>query len=168
MNTGRIIGTVLLVFILYGIYAWWTTSTIDSFDVNSQLYAPAEVTRPPVEAPVERVVAPGGPNAPNQAPLKTEQSIIIPEEEPYDPQVQPYESAEIPERLRHPERLFSPGLVNEETDGAIASGIASQAQQATNQAYQSFGPEFATNGGSFLDNGVMANDITVPLGFSSV
>ena len=169
LSQGRIIGTVIIVFVLYAVYAWWSTRNTDSFfDINQQVYAPAEVSRPRVEAPIERVVAPGGPNAPNQAPLQTQPSVVMPEEMPYDPQDQSYESAEIPERLRHPERMFSPGIVNDGTDGAIASGIASQATQATMQAYQAFGPEFATNGGSFLDNGVMANDTTVSLDFSSV
>jgi hypothetical protein len=92
----------------------------------------------------------------------------MPPENPYDPQAQSYESAEIPERLRHPERMFSPGIVGDETGNAVAAGIASEAQQVTAQSYQSFGPEFATNGGSFLDNGVMANDSTIPSSYSSV
>lgn len=167
MNTGKIVITVAVAFILFAVYSWWSTR-VDPFDVNSQLYAPAEVSRPPVEASMERVVAPGGPNAPNQAPLPSQPLVVLPEEAPYDPQEQTYESAEIPERLRHPERLFSAGLMNEDTDGAIASGIASKAQQATEHAYQTFGPEFATNGANFLDNGVMANDTTVPMSYSSV
>jgi hypothetical protein len=164
----RILTAVFITIVLYGIYSWWTTQGTDSFDVNSQQYAPAEVYHPKVEAPVDRVVAPSGPASPSQAPPRNMPAVIMPEERPYDPQDQSYESAEIPERLRHPERSFSPGLVNDETGNAVAAGIASEAQQVTDNAYQTFGPEFATNGGSFLDNGVMANDSDMPSSYSSV
>ena len=164
----RILMAVLITIVLYGIYSWWSTRNTDSFDINSQAYAPAEVHHPRVEASVEREVSPSGPAAPNQAPPRAMPAMVMPEETPFDPQSQPFESAEIPERLRHPERMFSPGIMNDETANAVASGIASEAQQVTTQAYQTFGPEFATNGGSFLENGVMANDSTIPSSYSSV
>lgn len=164
----RILTAVFITLVLYGIYSWWTTRYVDAFDINQQLYAPAMTSHPKVEAPVDREVAPGGPNAPSQAPPRQMPAVVMPPETPFDPQAQSYESAEIPERLRHPERSFSPGIVNDETSNAVASGIASEAQQVTENAYQTFGPEFATNGGSFLENGVMANDSDMPTSYSSV
>ena len=164
----RILTAVFITIVLYGIYSWYTTRNVDSFDINSQMYAPIITHHPKVEAPVDREVAPGGPSAPAQAPPRQMPTMVMPEETPFDPQSQSFESAEIPERLRHPERMFSPGIVNDEVGNAVASGIASEAQQVTSNAYQTFGPEFATNGGSFLDNGVMANDSDMPSSYSSI
>ncbi len=162
----RILIAVAITLVLFAAYSWWSTK--DGFDVNSQLYSPAPVLTPPEVSVEERAVSPGGPNSPNQAPRETEGVVLQPEEKPFDPQDQPFESAELPERLRHPERVYSPGLINESTEDAMASGVASSAQQVTNHAYQTFGPEMAMNGGAFLDGGVMANDSELPTGYSSV
>jgi hypothetical protein len=35
------------------------------------------------------------------------------------------------------------------------------------ESYQTFGPEFAQNGGTFLDNGVIANDSSVDMSYSA-
>ncbi len=164
----RILTAVFITLVLYGIYSWWSTRNYDGFDINSQQYQPAEVYYPKVEAPVDRVVAPSGPASPAQAPPRQMPTMVMPEERPYDPQAENYESAEMPERLRHPERMFGPGIVGDQVTNAVASGIASEAQQVTENAYQTFGPEFATNGGSFLENGVMANDSDMPTSYSSV
>lgn len=162
----RILIAVAITFVLFAAYSWWSTK--DGFDINSQMYSPAPVLTPPEVSVEERQVSPGGPNSPNQASRETEGVVLQPEEKPFDPQDQPFESADLPERLRHPERVYSPGLMNESTEDAVASGVASSAQQVTNNAYQTFGPEMAINGASFLDNGVMANDSTVPTSFSFI
>ena len=164
--TSKVLISVFIALILFGIYSWYTTRNNDGFYPENQDYAPAEVQKVLVEVPEDRVIASSGPNPPNQESRALPQ--IMSEESPFDPQDKGYESAELPERLRHPERMFSPGMVNDETQDAIASGVASNAQQVTNSAYQTFGPEFATNGGSFLDNGVMANDSDMPTSYSSV
>jgi hypothetical protein len=164
----RILIAVFITLVLFGVYSWWSTKGQDGFDINSQTYAAAPVLTPMEVAVEDREVSPGGPNSPNQAPRKTQTIEVQPEERPFDPQDQLHESADLPERLRHPERVYSPGIVNETTEDAIASGVASSAQQVTHHAYQSFGPEMAMNGGSFLDNGVMANDSDLPLSYSSV
>jgi hypothetical protein len=162
---GRILVAVLITVIIYAIYSWYSTP-IDSFaiDINSQYYAEAETTEPPIEASLTRVVAPAGPSPPNQA--SPEPPVRMPEESPFDPQEQSYESSDIPERLRHPERMFGPGLVNDQTSVASESGIASQAHVVTQNSFQQFGPELAQNGGSFLDGGVIANDSTLPTSYS--
>jgi len=86
-------------------------------------------------------------------------------ESPYDTQESSYESAQIPERLRHPERSFSPGYVNDETATAVASGVASYSAAATQKAEQTFGPEFVQNGGQFME-GISANDDSTAVSYS--
>lgn len=87
------------------------------------------------------------------------------EEVPFDKEESTYESAQIPERLRHPERSFSPGFVNDETGTAVASGVASYSAGVTRKAEQSFGPEFVQNGGQFM-SGVVANDDSTAVSYS--
>jgi len=121
----------------------------------------------PIEEDV--TVAAAGPNSPVPRPRESDQQIVILKpEEPYDPDENSFESAEIPERLRYPERAYGPGLVNDEQRMSVQSGIASDAHQITQKAYQVFGPEFVQNGAMFMENGVMANDVEVPSNYSSV
>ena len=173
----RVVFAVVFALVLFGIYSWYTTRNgVEPFasqhiDVNRQIYEPATesiVKAEPIEASPERSVASSGPSSPAQAPPRSLPAHISPEEQPYDPQDKGYESAQIPERLRHPERSFGPAVVSDGVDHAIASGIATQASQVTSKAYQMFGPEMAQNGGSFLDNGVTANDVDVQSSYSSV
>lgn len=173
----RVVLAVFFALVLFGVYSWYTTQggvepfVPASIDVNAQQYVSATediVKSQPVEVDSERAVSPGGPSSPAQAPPRSLPAHIAPEERPFDPQEQSYESAQIPERLRHPERSFGPAVIADGVDHAVASGIASHATQITSQAYQMFGPEMAQNGGSFLDNGVMANDVDVQSSYSSV
>jgi len=46
------------------------------------------------------------------------------------------------------------------------SGIGAAASQATANSMQTFAPEFAQNGGEFM-NGIFANDTTEPTNFSA-
>lgn len=165
----RVVYAVVLAVILFGMYSWFSTRQgVDPFVSYEPATASIIKTEPVEVDSSERAVAPGGPASPAQAPPRSLPAHIAPEEEPYDPDEKGYESAQIPERLRHPERSFGPAVVAENTDHAIQSGIASQAAQVTTQAYQMFGPEMAQNGGSFLDNGVMANDGDIQSSYSSV
>jgi hypothetical protein len=91
----------------------------------------------------------------------------MPEEQPVDHSDRGYESAELPDRMRHPERAFAPGLDNHE-DAGVDSGIASTARDVTLRSFQAFGPEKVQNGAAFLDTGVMANDSTLPSNYSEV
>lgn len=161
---GRIVIAVTLAVLMYGLYSWWTTRNLDTFDVNSQQYEEAESGMPGL-VPAQ-IVSPGGPSSP--ATMPPAGTVIVPPESAFDPQAEVHESAEHPDRLRHPERVYSPGVANEMVDQSLSSGIASMSQQQTSLAHQSFGPEFVSNGGVFLDGGVMANDSSVNLSYSSI
>lgn len=164
--SGRIVTSVSLAFVLFAVYSWYSTRTEveEPFDINSQRY---EVAPMPADLPAlipERTVSPAGPGAPAQ--MSAKPPTVANEERPYDPQDKSYESAEIPERLRHPERMFGPGIDNQQTSVPI-EGVASYASQVTDDAHQTFGPEFAQNGGNFMGS-VVANDTTLKTNYSSV
>jgi cell division protein FtsN len=165
--SGRIVTSIFVALLIFAIYSWYSTRTaMEGFDINSQQYAEAEVYHPPPPA-IQRAVIPAGPNAPNQLASPNAPAVIMREEKPYDPQAETHESAKIPERLRHPERMYSPGLVNDDVQTAVAAGTASYASSLTQDAHQVFGPEFAQNGSIFMD-GVMANDTELKSEYSSV
>jgi len=163
MNT-RIAIAVLVAFIVFAVYSWYSTKNFDGFDINSQVYSAAPAPAPAcAESP--RIISPAGPGAPNERP--EQKAFIVPPEEPYDPQEQTYESAEHPDRLRHPERAFGPGLEQSDVETPVAAGIASNYSNVTARANQVFGPEFAQNGGDFMD-GVVASDSSMTTEYSSV
>jgi hypothetical protein len=161
----KITTAVVIAFLLYALYSWMSIPTYDGFDINSQTYE----TVLPVERPIvppPKIIAPGGPSTPSEQPPS--ETIVVSPETPFDPQEQTYESAEHPDRLRHPERVYGPGLEQDNSTNAVESGIASHSFQKTMSAYQTFGPEFAQNGGAFMENGVVANDTSLNIEYSSV
>jgi hypothetical protein len=169
MNS-RVVLSVFAALILYAVYSWISTPSLENegFDINSQNYSKYRpLPSLPVQQAEPKIVSPSGPGAPNErAPTD---SFVVPPEEPYDPQEQPYESSEHPNRLRYPERLYGPGLEPSDKTSAVESGIASSSHQATMNAYQVFGPEFAQNGGVFMEEtGVIANDSSIETGYSSI
>lgn len=162
----RVTIAVIIAIVVYAAYSWISTpSRYDGF--SSVIPVIRVATESPTKVKKEvRIVSPAGPGAPNeQAPSE---SIIVPDEEPYDPQEEVYESSEHPNRLRYPERLYGPGLETADKQSAVDSGIASNSHSATLNAYQVFGPEFAQNGGTFMEGGVFANDSSIETGYSSV
>ena len=166
MNT-RITLAVVVAFLVYAFYSWYSIPQYDGFDINTQQYSEPNLSVPQASPKAkERTITPGGPNSPGQK--APNERVVIPEEEAFDPQADSYESAEHPERLRHPERLYGPGLEQDDNVTAVESGIASKSFQQTMNAYQSFGPEFAQNGGAFMENGVVANDTSLNSEYSSV
>ena len=168
MNS-RVLLAVFAALVLYAIYSWFSTNSFmnEGFDINSQNYSTYKPLPSVAEVPQPRIISPSGPGAPNErAPAD---SFVAPPEEPYDPQEQNYESSEHPNRLRYPERLYGPGLEPNDKTSAVESGIASASHQATMNAYQVFGPEFAQNGGVFMEEtGVIANDSSIESGYSSI
>jgi len=166
----RVTIAVLIAFLAYAVYSWMSMPAgVEGFVTKSPTpseYLPVAKEAKEEEAPPSRVVSPSGPSSPNE--LAPEDSYVVPPEEPYDPQEKEYESATHPNRLRYPERLYGPGLEQTDKQTAVDAGIASNSHQATMSAYQVFGPEFAQNGGLFMDNGVIANDTSVETGYSSI
>lgn len=165
MNT-KITLAVVVAFLVYSLYSWFSIPQIDGFDINSQQYSNVVV---PYKSPAPtQVISAAGPSAPSAAPPVPDVPNMVPPEEPFDPQEQSYESADHPDRLRYPERAYGPGLEQDDTKRAVESGIASNSYEKTMNAYETFGPEFAQNGGAFMENGVMANDTALNDEYSSV
>jgi hypothetical protein len=158
----RVATAVVAAFLLYAVYSWMSTP----IGTESFVTKPSVRASEPLIVAEPRIVTPAGPGSPNEK--APEESIIVPPEQPYDSQEESYESAEHPNRLRYPERLYGPGLETSDKQSAIDSGIASNSHQATMNAYQVFGPEFAQNGGAFMENGVVANDSSIETGYSSI
>ena len=121
------------------------------------------IEKPPIVYP-PRNVSPGGPSTPNQLPHDNEPHVVSPEVA-MDPYSHNEESASIPERLRHPERMFKPAPDNSTVSLAAASGVASASASQAGHALQAFTPEFAQNGGEFMQ-GIFANDTSEPGGYS--
>ena len=125
-------------------------------------FVPPTVPMPEVEGP--RTIVSGGSSTPSQAaPLDSYRRAPV--TEATDPYAEQNEDANAPERLRHPERMFRPAPQMDAIDAIEDSGIGGMAQQTTNNAMQVFAPEFAQNGGEFM-NGIFANDSDVPTSFS--
>lgn len=168
----RLYASITVVLILYLSYCWYM---YDPMFKLRNFQAQGVVTMAPYPTPAvplmeQTASGEGMRNAPSTPPM---QPFLAPhkkpqrgnEETPYDTQENTFESAQIPERLRHPERSFSPGYVNDETGTAVASGVASYSAAATQKAEQTFGPEFVQNGGQFMEN-VTANDDSLSVSYS--
>jgi len=126
--------------------------------LNTSAAAPVMEHQPRVYP--ARNVAPGGPSSPNQMADQDEMRMSSPEVA-MDPYMPNEESASIPERLRHPERMYQPAPSNTTHEIAEASGVASTSASQAANALNAFTPEFAQNGGEFMQ-GIMANDISEP------
>ena len=151
------IGVLIAVLILLTTVLWF--SPRDGFtSLNTSAPAPV-IEVPPVVYP-RRVVSPGGSSTPNQRAPPEELRVTSPEVA-NDPYETTEESAAHPERLRHPERMFEPAPSNSSVDIGDASGIASASASQANHAMQAFTPEFAQNGGEFMQ-GIFANDSAEP------
>jgi hypothetical protein len=162
------VGITVLLFIGYLFAQYYI---FEKFEMPSIAAVPA--TAVPVVQQVsdeeERVVSPGGPapsdlgrqgpGAPNQMPaprvLASERLPGPTDKDPYD---ETYGSSNMKEDLRHPERFFGPAPTPGNTSISTASGVAGLPGSTTPQAVQTFSPEFAQNGGEFVDGGIFAND----------
>ncbi len=136
--------------------------TYTDYSTPAVALLPDNIPMPAVTGP--RVIVSGGPSTPSQAaPLETE--IRQPPPMAKDPYDEPNEGANAPERLRHPERMFRPAPPMDAVDAITDAGIGGPANQATSNAMEVFAPEFAQNGGQFMD-GIFANDTSEPTNFS--
>ena len=150
-------GLLIALLVLLSVILWFMPR--EGFkSLNTSSAAPI-IEYAPIIYPARKVVQ-AGPSSPNQSADYTEQRMTSPEiaHDPYGPNE---ESAAHPERLRHPERMFQPAPDNTTHSIAEASGIASASSSQAGHAMSSFTPEFAQNGGEFMQ-GIMANDTTEP------
>jgi hypothetical protein len=156
---------VLILYVGYQLILKHTTfgkDTYVDYSAPAAALVPDNVPMPVVEGP--RVIVSGGPSTPSQAaPLDEEYKQPPPmAKDPYD---ESNEGANAPERLRHPERMFRPAPAMDAVDAIEDAGIGGPANQATANAMEVFAPEFAQNGGQFMD-GIFANDTSEPTNFS--
>jgi len=134
----------------------YTNKTLswESFQTSSKHIGPTQTATttftPPPEAP--RVVAPSGPSAPNaQGPPEKR----LPETAAAnDPLAEVNSESPITDNLRHPENSFGPGVENNGTRLSVGAGTASNSVQG---GVSNFSPEFAQNGGEFMQ-GISASD----------
>ena len=156
------IGLLFGLLVVLSVVLWFMPR--DGFK-NLDTSSPAPVIdRQPIIYPARSISA-GGAASPNQAAPDNEVRMMSPEVA-NDPHAPNEESSSIPERLRHPERMFQPGPDNTTHGIAEASGIASESASQAGNALQTFTPEFAQNGGEFMQ-GIMANDTSEPGGYSA-
>ena len=153
------VGITILLFVGY-LFAQYYIFGKERFEVP---YAAVPADAPPViqqvSAEPERVVSPGGPGAPNQMPpSRDREAERLPGPVDKDPYDETYGSSNMKEDLRHPERFFGPAPTADNVAIARASGVAGLPGSTTPQAVQTFSPDFAQNGGEFVDGGIFAND----------
>jgi hypothetical protein len=151
------IGLLLGLLVILSLVLWFMP--MDGFrNLDTSAVAP-QLERESRIYPARNIVQ-SGPNSPNQMANPDEVRMSSPEvaNDPYMPNE---ESASHPERLRHPERMYQPAPQNTTHEIAEASGIASSAEIQASNAMGSFTPEFAQNGGEFMQ-GIMANDSAEP------
>jgi hypothetical protein len=134
---------------------------------TEQFEVPAPASIEIRQAPIypERVVAPSGPNPPNQEAPGNEM-VVYGEPAPKDPYYETQESSDIPENLRYPERSFRPPPLNNNTSIAVEAGIASHNMQVTSDNSQKMNPDFIQAGGEFMP-GIFANDTFSDTNYSS-
>jgi hypothetical protein len=151
------IGLLIGVLFLLSIVLWFMP--IDGFkNLDTSAAAPVSERQPRIY-PARNIVQ-AGPGSPNQAANPEEVRHTSPETA-HDPYMPSEESASHPERLRHPERMYQPAPTNVTHDIAEASGVASSASVQASNAMGSFTPEFAQNGGEFMQV-IIANDSAEP------
>ena len=140
-----------------------TPYSSDPESFNTPAPTSIEIRQAPLYPP--RVIAPSGSHGPSQAPPQDE-VIVHREPQPTDHYSDHHENSEIPENLRYPERSFRAPPLNDQTDIAVQSGVASNHTQVSSNNTQSFQQEFIQGGGEFMP-GIFANDTFDDKSFSS-
>lgn len=160
--SARLYASVTIVLVLYIGYCLYSHAEKNVVATSVESFVPVQVPVPAAADMALRIVEQVQVQEQQQ---KQVQVRHVKDEAPFDPSEHTEESAQIPERLRHPERSFSPGYVNDETQNAVASGVASYSANVTARAEQTFGPEFVQNGGQFME-GIVANDDSAAVAYS--
>ena len=154
----QILLAILLAGILFLAYQLYLNVTSPKLVIEETFTAPAPEVTQPIPEP-ERVVAPGGPNSPNQMPPPThDTNERLPGPEDSDPEGESYGSSNMKDNMRYPERLFGPAPKPQNTSIAVAAGNAATLNNGVNVALQTFSPDFAQNGAEFINGGIFAND----------
>ncbi len=153
----QILVAVVLAAILYCGYLYFMSQRKYVIEESFEVPAPAPLQTIPIPDP-PRTVSPSGPNSPNQAPPEDDMPVRLPGPEESDPYEEPYGSSNLKDNMRYPERLFGPAPKPNKTELAVSAGVASPQEQRVSQALQTFSPDFAQNGGEFIEGGIFAND----------
>jgi hypothetical protein len=157
----QILIAVALAAILYCGYLYFQSQRKyvieESFEGMGQP-APAPLITLPIPEP-PRTVASSGPNSPSQAPPEDDEPVRLPGPTDSDPYEENYGSSIMKDNMRYPERLFGPAPKPNKTELAVSAGVASPEQQRVSQALQTFSPDFAQNGGEFIEGGIFASDV---------
>jgi len=129
-------------------------------DVSKDVNPVASV---PVAPSPERVVSPSGPSPPNAKSMTAD--VARPENvRPSDVMDDVNSETPIRDNLRHPENSFGPGVENNGTRMSVESGVASNTVRG---GVSNFSPEFAQNGGEFME-GISASDAFMTDNYSSI
>jgi hypothetical protein len=163
--------------ILFGIFAiylgvvYWknTVSAVVASEKEGfivQTPAPAPMPRRVRFVPEENETTPSGPSPPNQA-ANPDEVVYYAPEEAMDPSLKNYESSEMPERLRYPERAFRPAPPNVDTELAMQAGLAGEPDPSQLQQIRMFNSELAITGGEVMP-GIYANDTSMATNFSGI
>lgn len=144
------VGITVLLFVGYLFAQYYM---FERFEVPTSIISVVEEQKP-----VERVMLPRVPPQPVER---------IPGPVDKDPYDETYGSSAMKENLRHPERFFSQAPTPDATSLATESGVAGMPGLTTPQAIQTFSPEYAQNGGEFVDGGIFANDTADSPNFSA-
>ena len=153
----QILIAVTLAALLYGLYLYVFRPRKYVIEESFEVPAAAPVMTIPIPEP-PRTVAPSGPNPPNAAPPEDDRPVRLPGPEDSDPYDESYGSSNLKDNMRYPERLFGPAPKPKVTELAVSAGVASPEQQVVSEALQTFSPDFAQNGGQFIEGGIFAND----------
>ena len=153
------LGFAIVLFMVYLVVKMYTPSWFDTDTFSAkEMPGPAPWIHKPMPVESPHVITPGGPSTPAMKAAPQEEEVAEPPAiTPSDPFVEANSSSEIKDNLRHPERMFSPGIQPQSTTSDVMSGVASNVSHVTTQAIQTFVPEMAQNGGEFM-KGIAAND----------
>ncbi len=158
MNS-QVVVAILIAGVLFLAYQLVLNLSSQKLLIEETFIAPAPIVTQPIPEP-ERVVAPGGPNSPNQMPPPThDTNERLPGPTDVDPLDDEYGSSNMQDNMRYPERSFGPAPSPKDTSIAVAAGTASTLNSGVNQALQTFSPDFAQNGTEFVPGGIFANDV---------
>jgi len=139
---------------LYLINKYTETRRQDTFVVKPPTAAATAPTVQEVRVnPSVNPTTPSGPNPPNS--FTRDVVTKIPEAVASDPYDTTESEVPVGDTMRHPENSFGPGIVNSGNTLSLNSGVASK---NVREGTSNFSPEFAQNGGEFMD-GVSAHSM---------